>query len=126
MTAYYYIYFNLHKKCWSVKYRGKVIHHCTSLVAHQCKFIVSEKGRQRVLREQRKNVHAYVRCVSVVMDGVDIGELQIIPISYNPYKHPYFYYTDSEVPCSEVVPTLFLNSDKLIYLPTETSVNKDQ
>ena len=54
------VYYNLHKKCLSIRYRGKVIEHAREVTLTDAKFHVSEKGRQRVLKEKRKNVHAYV------------------------------------------------------------------
>ena len=61
------VYRNLHKKCWSVqqkqKGRWKVVAHAESITLLDCVFRVSEAGRQRVLRESRKNVHAYIQGV---------------------------------------------------------------
>jgi hypothetical protein len=56
----YFVYWNLKRDCYSVRFKGKVIGHYTSLVAANVRFKVSERGRQRVLAEQRKNVHAFV------------------------------------------------------------------
>jgi len=60
-----FVYFNLRKRCFSVKalegmYKGRVIAHRDSLHLQDAEFKVSEKGRQRVIRERRKNVHAGV------------------------------------------------------------------
>ena len=57
------IYRNLHKDCWSIKDRetGRVCGYETSLTVMGAKFIVGKKSRERVLREKRKNVHAYIR-----------------------------------------------------------------
>ena len=60
-----FVYFNLHRKLFSVKAlegpdKGKVIGHTTYLWLKDVTFKVSEAGRQRVLREKRKNVHAGV------------------------------------------------------------------
>lgn len=61
-----FVYFNLHKKLWSVKSLtgdgtyGRVIAHRRTLTLTDATPKVSEKGRQRVLREGRKNVHAGV------------------------------------------------------------------
>lgn len=57
-----YVYRNLHHKCWSVKYRGLVIAHTPTAFMWDVEFIVNEAGRQRVLKEGVKNVHAYVAC----------------------------------------------------------------
>ena len=59
-------YFNLHKKLFSVRAcegpdKGRVIAHRKAVCLLNVKFKVSEAGRQRVLKEQRKNVHAVMR-----------------------------------------------------------------
>lgn len=93
--AKFYIYYNLHRKCWSVKYRGKVIAHPQNIVAIDAEFRVSEKGRQRVLREKRKSVHAYVVARSIVKD-LDEGQAKMFgnafdhPVRYNPYMFSTF------------------------------------
>lgn len=89
--AKFYIYYNLHKKCFSVKFQGKVIAHLDKIHCINCEFRVSEKGRQRVLREKRKSVHAYVVCDSYIAEPDNepfygaIGQ-----IYYNPYKYETF------------------------------------
>lgn len=70
-------YLNLHKPGFlSIRAvegadKGRVIGYATALELSACTFRVSEAGRQRVLREKRKNVHATVRgrLVSACMDG---------------------------------------------------------
>lgn len=59
------VYRNLTRKCLSVQHNvpGKgwrLLCHVQSATLVNAKFLVYEKGRQRVLREGRKNVHAYV------------------------------------------------------------------
>lgn len=56
------VYFNLHKHCYSVQdsSTNKVIAHVDSINIVDAKFVVRDSGRQKVLREQRKNVHAFV------------------------------------------------------------------
>jgi hypothetical protein len=85
-----FVYFNLHKKCFSVKdaKTGLVIAHTDKIELEEVTFKVSEAGRQRVLREKRKNVHAgvkgkYVGCPRVL----DFKEPQA---TYNPYKYDSF------------------------------------
>lgn len=81
------VYFNLNKKTFSIKAlegaaKGRVIIYSDHVVVENAEFKVSQAGRQRVLQEKRKNVHAYV-----------IGELKSIAnacvvgekITYNPY-----------------------------------------
>lgn len=86
-----FVYFNLHRKCWSVKAmegpkKGLVIKHTDSIKLVDCKFKVSEAGRQRVIREQRKNVHA-----GVVGTMVEHAIPCSLPVSYNPYRFAHFF-----------------------------------
>ena len=107
-----FVYFNLHKKCWSVKAlegenKGRVVAHTTYIVIKDAKFKVSEAGRQRVLREKKKNVHAGVvgECVGVKYSGMDLLasgiELpadDLIKVSYNPYKAGHFVNKETNEP----------------------------
>lgn len=56
------VYFNLHSGLWSIQdYKTRrVIGHASRVNLTDCTFQVSEAGRQRVLRERKKNVHAFV------------------------------------------------------------------
>ena len=54
------VYYNLHKKCLSVRHKGKVIEHAQEVTLIDARFHVQQAGRERVLKEKRKNVHAYV------------------------------------------------------------------
>jgi len=85
MKAKYYIYRNLHTKNFSVRYKGKVIDHVNSAILIGCTFNVSEKGRQRVLKERRKNVHATIACDDyyAIEYEHDIKD----EVYYNLYKH---------------------------------------
>lgn len=82
-----FVYFNLHRKVWSLRAlegarRGRVIAHAKTVHLADCTFRVSEAGRQRVLREQRKNVHA-----GVVGRWVQRASTRCMrQVGYNPYK----------------------------------------
>ena len=59
------IYKNLHKNCLSIQSRerenyGKIIGYCKSIFLKRPKFVVREKGRLKVIKESRKNVHAFI------------------------------------------------------------------
>lgn len=102
-----FIYFNLHKKLFSVKAlegkdKGRVVAHVDSAMVYGATFKVSEAGRQRVLREKRKNVHA-----GVVGEWFGGGQLlaghlarTATPITYNPYKYSTFVNKLTEAPVS--------------------------
>lgn len=90
------VYFNLHKKLLSVqaKVNGswKVIKHVLNINLTDVKFKVSEAGRQRVLREKRKNVHAFI-------EGVEVDQpinQRAQNVTYNPYKYEKFTITTGE------------------------------
>lgn len=57
------IYRNLNKRgVWfSVRQRGKVVGHVQNITLMAVTFVVNQTGRDRCLREGRKNVHAWVR-----------------------------------------------------------------
>jgi len=88
------VYYNLHKKCLSIRYKGKVIEHAREVTLTDARFHVQPAGRERVLREKRKNVHAYV---SGKLKGsfwhtqapayVWTAEKRV---TYNPYKNKTF------------------------------------
>jgi hypothetical protein len=97
MKAKYYVYWNLHKKCYSVRFRGRVIHHLDRLIGVNATFRVSQVGRQRVLREQSKNVHAFVVCDDIVFwqerwpnDITDNLYGRPNKVTYNPYENATF------------------------------------
>ena len=83
------VYRNLHKNLLSVrdKKTKRVICH-TDAIKIKGKFKVSEAGRQRVLKEKRKNVHAYI--VGEVLPFVECEVNPIHQAYYNPYETEYF------------------------------------
>lgn len=86
------VYFNLHKRVWSIQHNGRVIAHCRSLWLHDVVTKISEAGRQRVIRDKRKNVHAFITGVigrSMMNEGQYNGF-----VTYNPYKADHFYYAN--------------------------------
>jgi hypothetical protein len=102
-----FVYFNLHRKCFSIKAlegpnKGRVVAHREDVLLFNGTFKVSEAGRQRVLRERKKNVHA-----GVVGEwdetGIDLTTIDRIhsigtPITYNPYKYTSFVHLYGEHP----------------------------
>lgn len=69
-----FVYFNLHRKVWSVKalegeYKGLVVAHAETVTLKDATPKVSAVGRQRVLESQEKNVHA-----GIVGEVVEVGE----------------------------------------------------
>ena len=90
------VYRNLHKNCWSVRSRerhdyGKVVAHTNSLVLNDAKFVVSQAGRNRVLKEKKKNVHAGLS--GYYVDRVPVPAVSF-DVTYNPYKYDSFVDTE--------------------------------
>lgn len=84
------VYWNLHRNCWSIRHKGKVIGYADSLLLEDVTFKVSESGRQRVLREKKKNVHAFA-CGTLLDKNLVKPEIMNRAISYNPYKFSFFF-----------------------------------
>ena len=109
-----YVYRNLHKGCWSVKQNGLVKAHSLEMEMFSCDMKISEAGWLRVIREKRKNVHAFVRGYihpnfigldfePEPIDGyrkvwTDLPEDQMREIRYNPYDRASFTYRDDGSP----------------------------
>jgi len=97
------VYYNLHKKCLSVRYKGIVIAHTRQIVLTDAKFHVQPAGREKVLREKKKNVHAYVSG-KLKESFQDIWTAKQY-VSYNPYKNKTFIdkLTNKTITSAEVV-----------------------
>jgi hypothetical protein len=101
-----FVYWNLHKNCWSIRDEKtkRVIHHRNEATLYDVTFKVSQAGRQRVLREGRKNVHAGAI-------GYLLNEANLIPspeiyhtkVTYNPYKYDSFINAGTKEPVSKAV-----------------------
>ena len=62
------VYYNLHKNVFSVRHKGRVIQHTKMAVIKDAEYVVRPAGRAKVLREGKKNVHAFVRGEWLGMD----------------------------------------------------------
>jgi len=92
------VYFNLHKKLWSVVdlSTGLVVEHVHEIAIANPVFTVQPAGRAKVIRDGRKNVHAFVRGERIeqpIVNGhgmLDCETLQVyvdgVSVYYNPYK----------------------------------------
>lgn len=84
------MYRNLHKDLWSVRSTTtrRVVSRLESLDLVNCEFRVSLSGRDRVLRQGRKNVHAVVR--GTVSRKYTPAGAEPVGVTYNPYLSPHF------------------------------------
>jgi hypothetical protein len=97
------VYWNLHLKCWSLRdpRTGRVFAHAAhvELVDAVCR--VQRGARERMVRERRRSVHAYV-----------VGEVRVfgaaaperaeadawVRFTYNPYRSAQFHVADPTSP----------------------------
>ena len=88
------VYWNLHKKRWSIRHKGRVIKngwdYPRTIMLKDVSWVVQPAGRAKVLKEKRKNVHAFARgylfhthWLSAEPED-EFGDWH--PVKYNPYK----------------------------------------
>ena len=117
------VYFNLHKKLFSVRSRmtGKVFAHVDKVSLCDPKFVVRKSGRDRVRREGKKNVHAFVKgkllnpTEDTLLEALVKALTEGKAVTYNPYKYESFVYADTEQPID--------NADYAV-LSVDTSTNR--
>lgn len=93
------VYRNLNSKCYSVQQDGIVRFHAKQLAIRNFRTIVNNTARMRVLREKRKNVHAFIEGIIYdIGDRVLYSEVDFIQknglefrcytafFGYNPYE----------------------------------------
>jgi len=96
------VYYNLHKKTFSVQYKGRIILYADYVKLGNVEFRVREGGKEKVRQEKRKNVHAFV--IGDLLDYCQYPCENMPPetndkvITYNPYKYDSFVKKDTEEP----------------------------
>lgn len=110
----YFVYYNLHKHVFSLKNNKtkKVEGRSRAVLMKDCVFKVSEKGRQRVLKTQQKNVHAGV-LGEVVKTYIDMNDapniVDFVELTYNPYLFDSFVVKETQERVQGAVEVLLLN-----------------
>lgn len=126
----YEVYKNLHNGKWSIRDAESklVVGHAKALELVEAEFKVSEAGRQRVLRERKKNVHAYIRGIVVnvqhfvpLKDRVLHDNVCLAPairgrewlrVTYNPYTMDSFQLRRDDADVGEPIdhlPSVYLS-----------------
>ena len=108
------VYYNLHKKLFSIRHNGRVIKHTTHVDLVDATFVVQPAGRAKVLAEGKKNVHAFVR-------GTLAKEVQPLAakgrqVTYNPYKYASFVDAITEEPISSTAHAALSTGDGWTYI----------
>lgn len=99
------VYKNLNNGLISIQCKETrlVMGHCRKISLEDATFLVNEAGRQRVLRDKRKNVHAYAEGRVISTEGLQsfrnrsVATASLTPpvkgaikVKYNPYKYSSF------------------------------------
>jgi hypothetical protein len=88
--------------CYNIMQDGRVKASASQIWLKDAEFLVRESGRQRMLRENRKNIHAYV--VGQLLDFVHPEDGKIMErlegrnATYNPYRFSSFVDKETELP----------------------------
>jgi hypothetical protein len=100
------VYRNLNKKCLSIQHKTekgwRVRGYTDKIFLSNARFIVNESGRKRVIKEKKKNVHAFI-------EGILEEEFNLplsTPVYYNPYLYSSFVTHTSKTPvfkCEKVI-----------------------
>ena len=93
-----YIYRNLHKDCWSIQYRGKVIGYAKKLELMDVEFRVRPGGYKKAQQTKTKNVHAFIigRIVGTGKRQPKFNNKN--KVTYSPFKVPFFVNKMSDKP----------------------------
>ena len=86
-------YYNLHRMCFSVQdYKtGLVIEHTDKLFMTNAMFVVRKSGNERVKKEGKKNVHAFVNGIRQPK-WQNTDHCNNYEVKYNPYTMDFFHY----------------------------------
>lgn len=97
------------------EFKGKVVGYARSVSLSSAKLVVSEASRQRILREGRKNVHAF--CEGFITGAFD--EIQDTSnheyITYNPYAMGTFFNPETNQPVTEVPEGIVIQSSGVYF-----------
>ncbi len=95
-------YYNLHRKCFSVQdYKtGLVMEHTDKLFFTNAMFVVRKSGNERVKKEGRKNVHAFVN--GIRQSKWMTPHLSYQEVKYNPHTMDYFKYKRVMTTCDNL------------------------
>jgi len=110
------------------EHKGRVIGYAKAVTLRDAHTVVSEAGRQRVLREKRKNVHAYID--GKIAEVREYQERLMVPITagkfvrprvssqeiyYNPYRVEHFVWLDDgDSTEGQKLPAVYLRQDRKV------------
>jgi len=121
MAALYSLYRNLHKKdTASIRFKGIVVDYVKEAILSDCVFSVSEKGRLRVVKNFKKNVHSLIKAKKYKSGSFRLDEFE--ELYYNPYFTQYFYCVRTGRKCLKAEQVIFKNNK--VYAKNITEYSK--
>ena len=105
------MYRNLTRDTFSIRKKGKVVEYSDFATLLNAQFVVSEKGRQRVLSSGCKNVHAVVRGELASFSGNREGKKEAY---YDPKKINSFQDKETKEPLKGFY-EIYLEKGKVFY-----------
>ena len=113
-------YYDLHKRTFSVTYKGLVMLKADYLRLSDVEFRVRQGGRDKVLNDKRKNVHSFVIGYLVDYCSYPCADIPSEPnnniVTYNPYKYNSFVMKDTEEPIYQAGVVKMINSKNKIFI----------
>jgi len=114
------VYRNLHRNCFSIQSyvpkRGwRVARHAEIIYLSNVEFRVSKTGRERVLKEKKKNVHAWVTGDECSVFKIPKKRI----VRYNPYKNETFINDCGEIICHAPFAKLELVNGRAVMVYSE-------
>jgi hypothetical protein len=125
------VYYNLHKKTFSIQYKSLVIAYADYVKLNNVEFRVRQGGKEKVRTDLEKNIHAFV--IGNLIDFKPYPSTDIPSpsssksITYDPYKYDTFVYRDSEEPVMNAGEVEMINQPggKIFQINEIASLNED-
>jgi len=114
------VYYNLNKHTFSITYKNKLITHADHIKLNDVEFRVRPGGRDRVLEDKRKNVHAFV--IGTLLEYCKYpceslpNETNNNIVTYDPYKYSSYVMKDTKEPIYRVGGVEMINSRNKIFI----------
>jgi hypothetical protein len=114
------VHYNLNKHTFSITYKNKLITHADHIKLNDVEFRVRPGGRNRVLEDKRKNVHAFV--IGTLLEYCKYpceslpNETNNNIVTYDPYKYSSYVMKDTKEPIYNVGGVEMINSGNKIFI----------
>jgi hypothetical protein len=114
------VYYNLNKHTFSITYKYKLIELADHIKLTDVEFRVRPGGRARVLKDKRKNVHAFV--IGTLLEYCKYpceslpNDINDNIVTYDPYKYSSYVMKDTKEPIYNVKDVEMINSRNKIFI----------